>query len=92
VRPDGGEGINASYAVQWAVFALLGLGFPIWVVRRRRDAAAEDAASADAPTRVDEPVPTAVGDEPRRAPAGVSPGTRAGPRKRRHHIWDDEDE
>lgn len=35
---DGGEGINASYAVQWLLFALLGLGFPIWVARRRRDA------------------------------------------------------
>jgi cytochrome oxidase assembly protein ShyY1 len=92
VRADGGEGINASYAVQWAVFALLGLGFPIWVIRRRRDAAAEDAASSDAPIRVGEPVSAAAGDEPRRAPAGVSPGTRAAPRKRRHHIWDDEDE
>ncbi len=34
---SGNEGINASYAVQWLLFALLGLGFPIWVRRRRRD-------------------------------------------------------
>jgi len=33
---DGSEGINASYAVQWVLFALLGLGFPVWVARRRR--------------------------------------------------------
>jgi cytochrome oxidase assembly protein ShyY1 len=92
VRPDGGEGINASYAVQWAVFALLGLGFPIWVIRRRRDAAAENAASTDAPTQAGEPVPSAVGDARRRAPASMTPGTRPPPRKRRHHIWDDEDE
>jgi cytochrome oxidase assembly protein ShyY1 len=92
VRPDGGEGINASYAVQWAVFALLGLGFPLWVVRRRRDAAAEDAAAADAPTQVGELAPSAVQDARRRAPTGVPSGTRVAPRKRRHHVWDDEDE
>lgn len=34
---SGGEGINASYAVQWLVFALLGLGFPLYVARRRRE-------------------------------------------------------
>lgn len=34
---DGSEGINASYALQWALFALLGLGFPVWVARRRRE-------------------------------------------------------
>lgn len=45
---DGGEGINASYAAQWAVFALLGLGFPVWVARRRRAALAE-ATTAGAP-------------------------------------------
>ncbi len=38
---DGSEGINASYAVQWVLFALLGLGFPVWVARRRRALAAE---------------------------------------------------
>ena len=47
VRPDGGEGINASYAVQWAVFALLGLGFPLWVRRRRREAAEADGLAAE---------------------------------------------
>lgn len=39
---DGGEGINASYAVQWGVFGLLALGFPFWFVRRTRAAAADD--------------------------------------------------
>jgi cytochrome oxidase assembly protein ShyY1 len=33
---DGGEGINASYAVQWLIFAALALGFPYWWVRRQR--------------------------------------------------------
>ena len=42
---DGGEGINASYAAQWALFALLGLGFPLWVARRRRTAEADAARS-----------------------------------------------
>jgi MYXO-CTERM domain-containing protein len=41
---DGGEGINASYAVQWGLFALLGLAFPVWVRRRRRTLAAEQQA------------------------------------------------
>ena len=44
---DGNEGINASYAVQWVLFALLGLGFPVWVGRRRRAALAEDAAAGE---------------------------------------------
>jgi cytochrome oxidase assembly protein ShyY1 len=35
-QPDGGEGINASYAVQWLLFAALALGFPFWFVRRTR--------------------------------------------------------
>jgi len=91
VRPDGGEGINASYAVQWAVFALLGLGFPIWVIRRRREAAAEHAAP-DATTPLAEPAAPAATRLPRQAPAGVSAGAPAAPRKRRHHVWDDEDE
>ena len=43
---DGGEGINASYAVQWGLFAVLGLGFPVWVARRRRTA---EAAAAHSP-------------------------------------------
>src|SRR5690606_6873375 len=47
VRTEGGEGINASYAVQWVIFALLGLGFPLWVIRRRREAAAEEAEATE---------------------------------------------
>ncbi len=31
---DGGEGINASYAVQWVLLAALALGFPWWFRRR----------------------------------------------------------
>lgn len=47
---DGGEGINASYAAQWALFAALGLGFPVWVARRRRTAEAERSSQpADVP-------------------------------------------
>ena len=53
---DGGEGINASYAVQWVLFALLGLGFPVWVGRRRRAALAEDAAAEETPAAPTEPV------------------------------------
>lgn len=36
LRPenDGGEGINASYAVQWVLFAVVAVGFPFWYVRR----------------------------------------------------------
>lgn len=88
IRADGGEGINASYAVQWVIFALLGLGFPVWVVRRRREAAAERAAEAAAPPPVDRP----SGDqraEPPRVPVPAAAGRQ---RKRRHHVWDDEDE
>jgi cytochrome oxidase assembly protein ShyY1 len=33
---DGGEGINASYAVQWWIFAAAALAFPVWFRRRRR--------------------------------------------------------
>ncbi len=46
---DGGEGINASYAVQWVAFALLGLGFPVWVARRRRAMSAPDDAATGQP-------------------------------------------
>lgn len=49
---DGGEGINASYAVQWVLFAILGLAFPVWVRRRRQALAAEqqpDLADAQDP-------------------------------------------
>ncbi len=42
---DGGEGINASYAVQWLLFAALALGFPFWFVRRQR----APAPAADLP-------------------------------------------
>ena len=41
---DGGEGINASYAVQWLLFAVAALGFPYWFVRRGRRA---DEAGAE---------------------------------------------
>ena len=73
----GNEGINASYAVQWVVFALLGLGFPVWLRRRQRQAAEEDAAAA---AGVD------VGHG--RAP---EPGA-ADPKPRRRRIWDVDDE
>ena len=52
---DGGEGINASYAVQWVLFALLGLGFPVWVGRRRRALLAEDAVARASPAAVPQP-------------------------------------
>lgn len=84
-RADGGEGINASYAVQWVVFALLGLGFPIWVIRRRREAAAERAAEAVA-------TPESGDEAPDEAVPVTVPAAPAGQRKRRHHVWDDEDE
>lgn len=45
---DGGEGVNASYAVQWLVFAALALGFPFWWRRRQQ---ALDADRASVPTR-----------------------------------------
>jgi cytochrome oxidase assembly protein ShyY1 len=91
VRPDGGQGINASYAVQWAVFALLGLGFPIWVIRRRREAAADDADQGTT-TPPDELGSPAVAVTSGRGPAGTTSGSRPTPRTRRHHVWDDEDE
>lgn len=57
---DGSEGINASYTVQWVLFALLGLGFPVWVARRRRAVAPEleqwgAPGSGEAPERALEP-------------------------------------
>ncbi|HET8615776.1 MAG TPA: SURF1 family protein [Actinomycetales bacterium] len=106
VRTEGGEGINASYAVQWIVFALLGLGFPVWVVRRRREAAAE-AAEDEQPrqTTTDDPGPRSGAVSGTNAPSGrsgplgmagapvvVAPPRQPKPRKRRHHVWDDEDE
>ncbi|MGN6302824.1 MAG: SURF1 family cytochrome oxidase biogenesis protein, partial [Angustibacter sp.] len=43
---DGGEGINASYAVQWWVFAVLALLFPFWL-RRRQAASAQEGEHPD---------------------------------------------
>jgi cytochrome oxidase assembly protein ShyY1 len=85
VRADGGEGINASYAVQWVVFALLGLGFPVWVIRRRREAAAEDRPVGDE-TLGPEPA------DPREPLVAAAPVAGPPGRRRRHHVWDDEDE
>jgi cytochrome oxidase assembly protein ShyY1 len=95
VVADGGEGINASYAVQWVVFAAMGLAFPVWLARRRRESADEqgelgtaevgqaapDSGTPDAP----EPVGSAVS-----GPAGRRGASRR--RAPKHHIWDDEDE
>jgi cytochrome oxidase assembly protein ShyY1 len=85
VRADGGEGINASYAVQWAVFALLGLGFPLWVIRRRREAAAADRVT-DAESRDHDP------GENREPLVAATPVASTPARRRRHHVWDEEDE
>jgi hypothetical protein len=74
---DGGEGINASYAVQWGLFAAMGLGFPWWWRRRQRLAEAEDLAQAEAATE-----PTLPG---LREPVGAT-------RPKRRRIWDEEDE
>lgn len=112
VRPDGGEGINASYAVQWVVFAMLGLGFPVWVIRRRKEAAAEGAAQVGGVSPAEEAPDDRAPDD--RAPddrapddrthddrapvdeplvdAVVVPVRQGRQRKRRHHVWDDEDE
>lgn len=81
---DGGEGINASYAVQWLLFAALALGFPFWYVRRgRREAAAAQAEQAS-------------GRGSAGASTGRSPSTAQRPSvavpNRRRRIWDDEDE
>ena len=58
---DGGEGINASYAVQWLLFAALALGFPWWFVRRRpasgRARGRARGDGADGPDGVPVPVP-----------------------------------
>ncbi|GAA4355130.1 SURF1 family cytochrome oxidase biogenesis protein [Angustibacter luteus] len=54
---DGGEGINASYAVQWLLFAALALGFPWWFVRRNRRAAELEERAADGTTAAPVPVP-----------------------------------
>ncbi|GAB3594263.1 hypothetical protein GCM10027446_17850 [Angustibacter peucedani] len=56
---DGGEGINASYAVQWVLFALLALGFPFWWVRRTRREAALSATDPDDVDATRTPVPAA---------------------------------
>jgi hypothetical protein len=73
------------------VFALLGLGFPIWVIRRRREAAADDADQGTT-TPPDELGSPAVAVTSGRGPAGTTSGSRPTPRTRRHHVWDDEDE
>ena len=53
---DGGEGINASYAVQWLLFAALALGFPFWFVRRgRRSTDGSETATELAPVAVKTP-------------------------------------
>lgn len=76
-RLDGGEGINASYAVQWVLFATLALGFPFWFVRRQRALATQPRDLHRA--------------EPARAePARADQAHPRPPRRRR--IWDDEDE
>ncbi|HKG49837.1 MAG TPA: SURF1 family protein [Actinomycetales bacterium] len=75
---EGNEGINASYAVQWALFALLGLGFPVWVRRRQRQAAAEQAREA--------------GEDVREKPGGGLDAASITPRPRRRRIWDADDE
>jgi cytochrome oxidase assembly protein ShyY1 len=102
VRTEGGEGINASYAVQWAVFALLGLGFPVWIIRRRREAAEEDRskptgsdeepAPSDRVTQAARPGEPSDARDARSVPVAVAPARTPKPRKRRHHVWDDEDE
>jgi cytochrome oxidase assembly protein ShyY1 len=89
VRVDGGEGINASYAVQWAVFALLGLAFPVWVLRRRREAAADQASSEAVSGADPDDIPNDGSRRPRVAAGPPAPGP---PRRRRQHVWDDEDE
>lgn len=85
---DGGEGINASYAVQWLVFAALALGLPIWWrwrLRRQRAAEAAETAALTEPT-AGAPPPDGVdgATAARRTPVAATA------RKRR--IWDDEDE
>lgn len=50
--PDGREGINASYAVQWVVLAGLALGFPFWYLRRQRSLTSKPDVVPDEPPRV----------------------------------------
>jgi len=78
---DGNEGINASYAVQWMVFAMLGLGFPVWLRRRQREAAAQDALLNGAQGHSATPGSPAEPDS-----------SRAAARPRRRRIWDADDE
>jgi cytochrome oxidase assembly protein ShyY1 len=42
---DGGEGINASYAVQWLILAVLSLLFPFWYTRRKTPGSTTRVAS-----------------------------------------------
>jgi cytochrome oxidase assembly protein ShyY1 len=78
-----GQGINASYAAQWLLFALLGLGFPTWVARRRRQIALEDAGGK-----------RAAGAEQLGAEHGERVDVRPlePARARRRRIWDADDE
>jgi hypothetical protein len=78
--------------VQWVVFALLGLGFPVWLRRRQREAAEQDAAAGDA-----QPVPAHHAGRPAATAATAAPAARAAPagppaRPRRRRIWDADDE
>jgi cytochrome oxidase assembly protein ShyY1 len=82
---DGNEGINASYAVQWALFALLGLGFPLWLRRRQREAAAQDRAREQAEQEGAAAPPGGSTPSVARAPARPA-------RPRRRRIWDADDE
>lgn len=88
---DGGEGVNASYAVQWVLFALLGLGFPVWVARRRRAALAQDTALTQDTARAQDAAlaqDTAVAA----ATTGAADVRLEPARPRRRRIWDADDE
>ncbi|GAB3683139.1 hypothetical protein GCM10028814_21000 [Angustibacter aerolatus] len=61
---DGGEGVNFSYAVQWLLFATLGLGFPLWLRRHRLRLAADRLEAAD--TVDGDPAPAPRPARPRR--------------------------
>ncbi len=77
---DGGEGVNASYAVQWLLFAALALGFPIWWRRRQRALVDADSSAVGAGT--DRSAPQGA-EQAARTPVATAP--------RRRRIWDDEE-